>query len=745
VPSITSLNPLGALSINIMNKIVKKEIEYAGKKLSLETGLLAGQSNMAVKATYGDSVVLVTVVAGEANPDIDFFPLTVSYEEKLYASGTIKTSRFVKREGKPTDDAIVTKRLIDHAIRPLFPDGFMDEVQVIATVLSLDSEADPEFLSMLATSAALHSSDIPWEGPMMTVKVGFFDGDYRLNPSNPDLHEKSELDMTISFVGEELRFLAVEAEADILPEDKILGAMEFGRNNCKPLFELINDFAAEVNPEGMKYVYVSKKLDAKLVSDVTEYAKPKVTEMMSQGFDKTKLKAAKEQLTEELFAKFDGVYKKNDMASALSEVEKHVLQHMILDEHKRPDGRGIHDVRDISASVGVLPRTHGSALFNRGVTQVMTVATLGSPTMELLIQNMYGEKSKRFMHFYNFPPFSVGETGRMSGPGGREIGHGMLVEKGLRAIIPDQNSFPYTIILMSETLSSSGSSSMASACASTLALMDAGVPIKEMVGGVGVGLIVNDDMTKHLIMTDLAYMEDAYGFLDFKMTGTRRGITAIQADMKAYGIPFEWLPKIIEQSHEGRMHVLDEMEKVLNAPRADVSKFAPKMLTIHIDPEKIGTVIGSGGRTIREIQEKTNTELGIEEDGTVVISALNEEDAQRAKDIVEGLVKEVKAGEVYEGIVKELAEFGAFVEILPGKQGLLHISEVANGYVKEVGEFLSVGDTVQVKVLEAGRDGKISLSKRALEPGYEPRERPERRPRDQGNRHGGRGGGRGRY
>ncbi len=700
-----------------MNKYIKKEINFGGKPLILETGKLAMQANMAVKATYGDTVVLVTAVTAPAAADTDFFPLTVVYEEKLYASGSIKTSRFVKRDGKPTDEAVVTRRLIDHAIRPLFPSDFGDEVQVIATVLSLDESSDPEFLSMIATSACLHASDIPWEGPMVSARVGFFDGDYKLNPTLKDLDEKSELEMMISFVDEDQRFLAVEAEAKIVPEEKILGAMEFARRESASLVSFIDEFAKAVNPEGKKQAYVSKTLDLQLMKDVEEIAKPRILEMLSQGFDKTKLKDAQENLLTEIITKYEGKYKKADMAKAFSEVEKHALQHMILDEGKRPDGRGVKDIRPITTEIGVLPRTHGSAIFSRGVTQVMTVATLGSPSLELFIQNMYGETTKRYIHYYNFPPYSVGETGRVGAPGSREIGHGMLAEKALRPVIPTQREFPYTIILMSETLSSSGSSSMAATCGSTLALMDAGVPIKEMVAGVGVGLIVNDDMSKQLIMTDLAYLEDAFGFMDFKMTGTRNGVTAIQADIKAKGIPFALLPKIMEQSKEGRMHVLDEMEKTIKEPKNKVSQYAPKSFTTTIAVEKIGLIIGSGGRTIKELQERTGAELAIDEDGTVTASAINEEDAKKAIDLVNAMVEDVKVGDVYEGVVKELVDFGAFVEILPGKQGLLHVSEISNSYVSSVHDVLKVGDAVTVKVIETTRDGKVSLSKKALEPG----------------------------
>ncbi len=717
-----------------MNKIVKKEIDFAGRKLVLETGELAMQANMAVKATYGESVVLATVVSGESNPDTDFFPLTVNYEERLYASGIIKNSRFVKRDGRPNDEAVITRRLIDHAIRPLFPEDYMDEIQVAVTILSLDDTSDPEFLSMIAVSAALHASDIPWDGPMGTTRLGYINNEYVLNPSKLDLHTKSELDMMVSFVGADKKILALEAEANILPEEKILGAIEYANSHIDGIISMISDFAKEVNPDAKKYIYNSRALNPELLADVSSVAKDVIVKMLGQGFDKTKLKTEADKLLEEIYIKYEGKYKKADMSRAFSAVEEHALQHLILDEQKRPDGRGIKDIRPITTSIGVLPRVHGSGLFTRGVTQVMTVATLGSPSLELFVQDIYGERTKRYIHYYNFPPYSVGEVGKMGGTGGREIGHGMLAEKALRPVIPEQKDFPYTIILVSETLSSSGSSSMAATCGSTLALMDAGVPIKEMVAGVGVGLIVSEDMTKQLVMTDLAYLEDAFGFLDFKMTGTRTGVTAIQADMKIKGIPMDLLPKIIEQSHEGRMHVLDEMEKTIKTPKATVSKYAPKTFTTKIDPEKIGVVIGSGGKTIKEIQERTMSEISIEEDGTIVVTAISEENGKQAIEFINNLTREFKPGEILDGIVKEIVDFGAFVEVAPGKDGLLHISELANGYVKNVEDVVKVGDPVKVKVLDVSRDGKISLSIKALDPNAEISndryERPQRPSRD---------------
>jgi len=722
--------------------IIKKEIIFAGKKLSFETGELAGQANLSIKSTYGDTVILTTVVSGGSNPDLDFFPLTINYEERLYASGSIKTSKYIKRDGRATDDAIVARRAIDHAVRPLFPKDYMDEVQVVNTVLSLDSSSDPEFLAMVATSACLYASNIPWGGPMTSARVGYIDGNYVLNPDLHDLHEKSELDMMVSFTGSDMRFLAVEAESNVLPEAKILGAIEFASNHLKPVLELIKDFSHAVNPTNTKYEYKSRKLPDDLVLEAEGLVKDKVVTMMGQGFDKTKIKEEQKKLKEELTAKLGDKYSKSDLSRVFEDIEKHALQDLILKEKKRPDGREITEIRSLSASVGILPRTHGSGLFTRGVTQVLTVATLGSPSDELYVEDMYGEYKKRYLHFYNFPPYSTGETGRIGTPGSREVGHGMLAERALRPVLPSQDEFPYTIVLVSETLGSSGSSSMAATCGSTLALMDAGVPIKSMVAGVGVGLIVNDDETEQLVMTDLAYMEDAFGFMDFKMTGTETGVTAIQVDMKMQGIPMSLLPKIMEQSHDGRMVVLAKMKEAISAPRANVSQYAPKTLSMKIDPDKIGVVIGSGGKTIKEIQANTGAEISIEDDGTVVISAVNSEKADEAAKIVEGLVKDVKRGEVYDGVVEEIVDFGAFVNILPGKTGLLHISEISNEYVSAVSDFLKVGDIVKVKVLDAEPNGKISLSKKILEPGYEgPADGEDSRSRRPS---GGRGGPRGR-
>lgn len=710
-------------------KIIRKEINLAGKKLSLETGQLATLANMAVKAQYGDTIVLVTAVAGDYNAEIDYFPLNINYIEKFYASGTIKSSRFQKRTGKPTDEAIIAGRMIDHTVRPLFPSDFYNEVQVIATVLSLDDECDPELLSLIATSAALHASNIPWEGPLTPVRVAHVNDDYVLAPSREQLHNGSDLDMMVTFIGDDKRFLGVEAEANVLSEEKILGAMEFARNNSDELGEFIMDFAKEVNPDGEKFEYEPRILPQDLKDDVAKIVKDKIYDVMKEGFDKDDMSEKLSEILEEAYSKLEGKYKKVDMVSAVENIKKETMRQLILDTEKRPDGRGIKEVRPISCEVGVLPRTHGSALFSRGITQVLTVATLASPAQELIIQDMYGERTKKYLHYYNFPPYSSGETGRVGWPKNREIGHGMIGENALRPVVPEQERFPYMVLLVSETMSSSGSTSMAATCGSSLALMDAGVPISAAVGGIGVGLIADEDFEKYLIMTDLAYMEDAFGLLDFKMTGTREGVTAIQCDMKVNGIPFEILPKIIEQSREGRMHVLDQMEKAITESRSEVSEYAPKTASVKIDPDKIGTVIGSGGKTIKGIQEKTGAEISIEEDGTVVASSTSKEAVNKAIEIISNIVKEVEPGEIYDGVVEEVVDFGAFVEILPGKTGLLHISEISNEYVDNIDQVIKAGDQVRVKVLEVSRDGKMSLSIKALQPGAN-RERNDKNDRD---------------
>ena len=701
-----------------MNKSIKKEMVLDGRKLSLETGKLAPQANMSVLARYGDTVVLVAVVASAPKMEMDYLPLTCKYEEKLYAGGLIKSSRWVKREGAPTDQAIIAGRLIDHAVRPLFPKDYMDEVNVVATVLSIDRDADPEVLAMIAASAALHASDIPWKGPMVSARVGMDkEGKFLLNPSEALLVD-SPLDLVVSLV--KGKFLAMEAEAHIVPEAQIVEAVEFANAQTQELATFIDGFAKEVGKD--KYLYVSKTIPQELLTEVKNTVVKRVREIMAKGLEKTQMQEEESALLDELFALLEGKYTKSDMVRAFHQVEADEMRHLVLEEGKRSDGRKLDELRKIDIELSFLPRTHGSAIFSRGLTQSLTVVTLGSPSLEQLIQSMYGEESKRYIHHYNFPGFSVGEIEkRRGGPGGREIGHGMLAEKALIPVLPEKTIFPYTIRLVSETLSSSGSSSMAATCGSSLALMDAGVPIESHVAGIAIGIITDEEEKEYALITDMAYLEDANGFMDFKMTGTREGVTAIQVDIKLDGVPLELLPKIVEQSRSARLKILDQMETALPKARETLSSFAPKMSTIKIKPEQIGLVIGTGGKTIRDIEAKTGATLGIDDDGTIAVSAPSDEGIEKAKAMIEGLTKQVLPGEVYEGTVKKILDFGAVVEILPNKEGLVHVSELAHNYVTNVRDILNEGDKVSVKVLDVDPgSGKISLSKKALEENTNP-------------------------
>jgi polyribonucleotide nucleotidyltransferase len=699
-----------------MNNIVRKEIEFAGRKLVLETGELAMRAPIAVKATYGDTVVLVTITHAPSAGDIDFLDLRVEYQEKFYASGSINSSRFIKREGKPTDDAVISRRVIDHAFRPLFPKDFNLSVQIAATVLSLDEDADAEFLTMVATSAALFASELPAAGPVVTARVGLIHNNYVLCPSRSDLHEVSDMEMMVSFVGDDKRFLAVEAGLKVLPEEKVLGAINYARDGLDPIMNLIKEFALAVNPEKKVISYKPKEYNQTLVDALKANYKEQLTSLIKSSLDKLERDAKLVALKKQAVDTYGEEYGASTVMEVLGKYEKEAIRSLALQDNKRLDGRNLTEVRPITTKVDVLPRTHGSGLFTRGTTQALTIATLGSPSSELMQQDMYGERTKRFMHFYNFPPYSTGEIGRFGTPGGREIGHGMIAEKALRAVMPSQEEFPYTVILTSEILSSNGSSSMAASCGATLALMSAGVPIKDMVGGVAMGLIVEDESTfdNFRVLTDLSGEEDFAGYLDFKMTGTREGVTAIQCDMKVKGLPMNVLDEVIIQSRAGRLHVLDEMSKTITTPNSSLSKYAPRMSRIKIDPDKIGTLIGSGGKTIKEIQDTTQTEIHIEDDGTVIISGKSEELMSKALAWVDGLTRDVKPGEIYDGKVVDLLDFGALTEILPGKVGLLHISELSNEYVSNIRDVIRVGDLVRVKVLRVEDNGKIALSKKAV-------------------------------
>ncbi len=699
----------------------------------METGKLAPQANQAVLARMGETVVLATAVANEPREGIDYFPLRVDYEEKLYAGGHIKGSRWVKREGRPTDEATVTARLIDHTIRPLFPKDYHEDVQVIVTVLSIDDENDPQILALLAASSALHASDIPWAGPVSAVRLGLKEDNFIINPP---VNGEDDLDLNAVVSSVDSKIQAIEAEGREISEEKFIEGLEFCQEPLAKLHDFINDFAKAVDNE--KLEYESTALDKDLLQDVTDFTEEKVRKIVTTPMDKIDFVDTRNDLLEEVYAKFEGKYAKTDMKRAVDEVEKKQIRRLIFEEGKRVDGRGIDDIRPIEIHPGFLPRTHGSAFFARGMTQALSIVTLGSSSLEQWIQGMTGEETKRYMHHYYGRPFSLGETAPLRGPGRREIGHGTLAEKALRPMIPSKEDFPYAIRVVSEILSQNGSTSMAATCGSSLALMDAGVPIKAPVAGLAIGLMVDDPPdgeARHVLLTDMVGVEDFNGFMDFKMTGTRKGITAIQMELKMHGVPFNILKEAFAKSRQKRLEILDEMDEVLAKPRGQLSKYAPQITVIKIDPKKIGEVIGPGGKMIKSIIEETKCDIDVEEDGTVLISSLEGEegaDAQKAKERIENIVKEAKVGEIYEGKVVRIMDFGAFVEILPGKDGLIHISELTHGFVDKVEDVVKEGDTIKVKVVEIDDQGRIGLSKKALEKkprsgGKRPRS-PKRKP-----------------
>jgi len=692
--------------------IVKKEINFLGKKLILESGELALMADNAVKLTYGETTVLATVVMGESDPEIDFFDLRVHYDPKLFAAGLIKSSKYVKREGKPSDEAVITRRLIDHAIRPLFPKDFANAVQVIVTVLSLDRDADPEFAALMSVSAVLHSSKIPFKGPMTSVKVGLKNNQTVINPSKDESHEL-DLNMIISFSGKDRDFLAVEAEANIVEEEKLIEVINDANKACEELVTLVEDFANELNPGHKKIEYLPNKIADDVVEDIKGFIFDELHAAFNSGLDKIALNVEVKRIKDKAMSHFGDKYSSGIFIQVLEQLEKNILQKMILEENKRPDGRGQFEIRPLSSKVSYLPKVHGSGLFTRGLTQALSVVTLGSLEDALVLQDFYGEESKYYLHHYNFPPYCSGEIGKTGSVGGREIGHGMLAERGLKAVVPSTSEFPYTIMVNTEITSSSGSTSMAAACGSCLALMDAGVPLKDLVAGIGVGLVVNDDFSKYKIITDIAYLEDAGGFMDFKMIGTRKGVTAIQCDIKLTGIPMRLMPEIIRQSRDARMQVLDHMSQTISEPRKELSSSVPKYDTIQISPDKIGVVIGSGGKTIKDIQAKTQTTLSIEDSGKIIITGQSMDGISEAKKLIDGLTREIKAGEVYQGKVIKIVDFGAFVEILPGKEGLLHVSEMSKDFVKDPKTVVKEGEVFDVMV-KSVENGKISLSRKSL-------------------------------
>jgi len=688
-----------------------KTFQYGPHNVTLETGRLARQADGAVLVSMGDTSVLVTAVGRKAaDANKDFFPLTVNYVEKTYAAGRIPGG-FFKREGRPSEKETLTSRLIDRPIRPLFPEGFFNEVQVVATVVSLDPDIDSDIAAMIGASAALSLSGIPFKGPIGAAKVGYRDGQYLLNPTAKDL-ETSKLDLVVAGTADAV--LMVESEAQMLSEEVMLGAVVFGHEQMQVAITAIRELAAEAGKPA--WDWAPAPADAALVAAVAAKADAalgeayKITEKQTRYARVAEIKKATvEALAGGEAPQFDA----RKVSDQLGMLEYDLVRRRILAGEPRIDGRDMNTVRKISVQTGVLPRTHGSALFTRGETQALVTTTLGTGRDAQLIDALAGERKEPFMLHYNFPPFCVGETGMMGSPKRREIGHGNLARRGVSAVMPDMANFPYVIRVVSEILESNGSSSMASVCGTSLALMDAGVPIKAPVAGVAMGLVLESG--KFEVLTDILGDEDHLGDMDFKVAGTADGVTALQMDIKIEGITKEIMKVALDRAHRARLHILGEMNKVIAAPRPQMSEWAPTIITIKIDPEKIREVIGKGGAVIRAITEETGTTIDIENDGTVKIASVNGAAGREAQRRIELITSEVEVGAVYEGRVVRLMDFGAFVQILPGKDGLVHISQISDERVERVSDKLKEGDVVRVKVLEVDRQGRVRLSMRSVD------------------------------
>ncbi len=695
-----------------MFKIKTASANIGGRTISFETGRIARQAGGSVMAQVDDVVVHVAATAAKQPlQGVDFLPLTVHYQEKTYAAGRF-LGGFIKREGRPSEKETLTSRLIDRPIRPLFPKGYFHETQVIATVMSADEYTNPDIIAINGVSAALAISDIPFNGPIAASRVGLIDGEFVLNPTY-DQMEKSDLDLVVA--GTRDAVLMIESEANELSEEQMIDAIIFGQEGYQPVIDAIEELVAAAGKEKLKVELAGSEAVQQAVNEAFE---AQVREAYSIS-DKSTRSARLEELRAEAQARFAGTedepgeFSPNDVSSAMKSLEKHVVRRSILAGNPRIDGRATDEVRPIDCQVGLLPRTHGSALFTRGETQAFVTITLGTESDMQLTESLEGVSKQRFMLHYNFPPFSVGEARRMGPPGRREIGHGRLARRGVEAVLPTLEHFGYAIRAVSEITESNGSSSMASVCGTSLALMDAGVPVKAAVAGVAMGLILEED--GYAVLTDILGDEDHLGDMDFKVAGTREGVTTLQLDIKIGGLTREIMKEALAQAHAGRMHILDEMDKCISAPRPSIAAHAPRMFTMKIKPEKIREVIGAGGKVIRGICDETGAKIDLEDDGTVKIFALTGEAGEKAKKMIEDIVAEVEVGKVYEGTVVKIMDFGAFVRILGNTDGLVHISQIANHRVEKVSDELSEGQKVRVKVLEVDRQGKIRLSMKALQ------------------------------
>ena len=703
----------------------KFETELAGRKLTVETGRVAELANGDAIIHYGDTVVMVNVTASkEPREGIDFFPLSVDYEEKLYAVGKIPGS-FQKREGKPADKAILTSRAIDRPIRPLFPKDFRNDVCVVATVLSVEQDNSPEVCAMIGASVALSISDIPFGGPTAAVNVGYVDGQIVINPTVAQ-REHSRLKLTVAGTMEKVTM--IEAGADEIPNDTMLDCIKAGHEEIKKLCKFIEGIKEEVGKP--KFEYVSFATDKDVYAEIKENFKERMYQDV-QAVDKEVRDANMDKLAEDIQAYFVEKYgeeeteaKSTEIANSIHDLEKECVREMIFKEHKRPDGRRIDEIRPLSCEVGVLPRVHGSAIFTRGQTQVLSVVTLGTKSEEQELDGLDEEESKRYMHQYNFPSYSVGEARPSRGPGRREIGHGALAEKALVPVIPSEDEFPYTIRVVSEVLSSNGSTSQASICGSTLALMDAGVPIKKPVAGISTGLVTSkENPNEYVMLTDIQGIEDFFGDMDFKVGGTKDGITAIQVDIKNDGLTYDIIKEAFERTKVVRDYILDEiMKPQIAEPRAELSKYAPRIITTTINVDKIKDVIGPGGKMINKIIDATGVKIDIEEDGRVCIYTDDAENGKKALKMIEDIAKDIEVGKVYDGKVTRIMNFGAFVDIGGGREGLLHISKISNKRVEKVEDVLAVGDEIKVKVYEIDNQDRINLTMKDLEENKENKE-----------------------
>ena len=683
------------------------KMDWAGRELTVETGQLAKQANGAVLVRYGDSAVLSTATASKEPKDLNFFPLTVNYEERLYAAGKIPGG-FIKREGRPSERAILTSRLIDRPIRPLFPDGFRNEVQVISIVMSSDPNASSEMAAMIGSSLALSVSDIPFDGPIAGVTVGRLDGKYIINPTTEQL-EQSDIDLVVAGTKEAINM--VEAGADQVTEEVMLEAIMFGHDEIKKLIAFQEEITAAVGKE--KSEVKLKQVDSELEQEVRVLAEAELKEAVQVQEKHARAEAidAVKNKTVEAFEEREDI-NLGDVKEVLHKIVKEEVRRLITIDKVRPDGRKVDEIRPLASQVDLLARTHGSGLFTRGQTQALSICTLGALGDVQILDGLGIEESKRFMHHYNFPQFSVGETGPIRGPGRREIGHGALGERALEPIIPNENDFPYTIRLVSEVLESNGSTSQASICASTLAMMDAGVPIKAPVAGIAMGLVKHEEHVS--VLTDIQGMEDALGDMDFKVAGTSEGITALQMDIKISGINREILEEALAQAKRGRMVILENMLSAIAETRKELSTYAPKIMTMKINPDKIRDVIGPSGKMINKIIEETGVKIDIEQDGTVYISSVEMSMNEKARSIIEDIVREVEVGQTYLGKVKRIEKFGCFVELFKGKDGLVHISQLAEERVEKVEDVVKIGDEMLVRVTEVDNQGRVNLSRKVI-------------------------------